>query len=235
MDTGCNCGEGMCKRKMSLTPFQGATLILLSLIAVFLFFAVVDEGARGATYQEFSIESVNLGEVLSVQDTDVVRGDSNILLVEYSDLDCPFCARFHGVAQGLVDDGVVAWVYRHFPLSSHPNADDGAAIAECVRIHEGDDAFVSYIDSAFERRVSSVAGYESLGAEHGLTSGQISECLDPDSEAFQIVEGHFEEAARAGVTGTPGSFLVNRSTRQYAVIPGALSREQLEQYVEGIR
>jgi len=50
---------------------------------------------------------------------DWVRGDRNakVSVVEYSDLECPFCKRHHPTMQQLVAeyDGKVNWVYRHFP------------------------------------------------------------------------------------------------------------------------
>ena len=54
------------------------------------------------------------------EEGDHVRGpkDAKVLLIGYSDLECPFCKSFHSTAQQIVDEfeGQVAWVYRHFPL-----------------------------------------------------------------------------------------------------------------------
>ncbi len=59
-------------------------------------------------------------KIPGIQKNDYIRGDKNaeIYLIEYSDLECPFCKRFHPTAKQVVDDynGKVAWVYRHYPI-----------------------------------------------------------------------------------------------------------------------
>src|SRR3989344_7899897 len=78
--------------------------------------------------EEFSqVSSFTITNEQNNDDADHLRGnaDAKVFLVEYSDLECPFCAQFHETAKQLIDeyDGRVAWIYRHFPLDSiHPNA-----------------------------------------------------------------------------------------------------------------
>ena len=88
--------------------------------------------------------------VLQIQENDITKGDADILLIEYSDYECPFCGRFHPTAQALADSGKVTWVYRHLPLPFHPTAKDGAVIADCVRINKGMRAAWTYTDGVFE-------------------------------------------------------------------------------------
>ena len=57
----------------------------------------------------------------------------HILLIEYSDFECPFCQQFHPTVKALVADGSVTWVYRHLPLDFHPTAFDGAVVSACVQ------------------------------------------------------------------------------------------------------
>lgn len=91
----------------------------------------------------------------AVTNDDHIRGnkDARIKLVEYSDFECPFCQRFHPTMQQVMDKygDQVAWVYRHFPLSFHPEAQKAAEASECVAANGGD--FWDYADTLF-----SVAG-----------------------------------------------------------------------------
>jgi len=92
--------------------------------------------------------SINLAPVT---DQDWLFGDKNaaLTIVEYSDIDCPFCKRFHTTMQQVISDykGQVNWVYRHFPLTSlHPDAMLKANAVECVGEIGGNDKFLQYLD-----------------------------------------------------------------------------------------
>lgn len=81
------------------------------------------------------------------------RGTENaeIAIVEYSDYQCPFCQRVHPTYQQLMEayDGKIVWIYRHFPLSFHPEAMPLAVGAECANELGGQDAFWGFTDKAF--------------------------------------------------------------------------------------
>ena len=86
-----------------------------------------------------------------VNTTDHIRGaaDPAITIIEYSDLDCPYCKLFHGVLeQAMKDYGTqIAWVYRHSPIDSlHPDARNKAIGAECVAKLKGEEAFWKFVD-----------------------------------------------------------------------------------------
>lgn len=72
-----------------------------------------------------------------------------VRIIEYSDLDCPFCKQIHPELHAVVDNNPnVAWVYRHHPLDSlHPQAREKAEASECVAELKGNDAFWGFIDS----------------------------------------------------------------------------------------
>lgn len=90
-----------------------------------------------------------------VTDKDHILGskDADIVIVEYSDLECPYCSRFHATMHQVMKDydGKVAWVFRHLPLEQlHPNAFNKAISAECVFDLGGEEKFWSYIDTIFK-------------------------------------------------------------------------------------
>lgn len=76
-----------------------------------------------------------------------------IVLVEYSDFQCPYCKMIHPSLTQIVaeSNGQIAWVYRDFPLYQiHPEAENAANAAECIAAQKGNDAFWNFEKAIFE-------------------------------------------------------------------------------------
>lgn len=178
-----------------------------------------------------------VGDVDPVTDDDWIKGDRKapIALIEYSDIQCPFCKRFHETAQQIVDeyDGKVMWVYRHFPLDAiHPQARPAAEAVECAGKIGGNDDFWSLTDILFEK-ASTLAEDEilTLASEVNLDKDKIKQCLDAD-ETKQNVEDDYQSGSKAGVSGTPGNILLDTNSGKTRLIPGALPFESMKQAVD---
>jgi len=84
--------------------------------------------------------------------TDHVRGSENprVTIIEYSDIDCPFCAQLHETMIDVLDENDdVQWIYRHMPIAGlHPNAYEKASASECVYelSDQNDEVFWEYLD-----------------------------------------------------------------------------------------
>jgi protein-disulfide isomerase len=90
----------------------------------------------------------------TVTDEDWVVGDENarITMIIYSDIDCPFCQRFHTTTTNLMQEYPedVRWVFRHMPIDGlHPHARQKAEAAECVGEIGGGVKFWEYLDIIF--------------------------------------------------------------------------------------
>jgi protein-disulfide isomerase len=95
-------------------------------------------------------------KIAAVTSKDHIRGNSNakVMMVEYSDTECPFCKRFHATLNQVLSahtaKGDVAWVYRHNPLAIHPRAQKEAEATECAAEQGGNTAFWKYLDRLIE-------------------------------------------------------------------------------------
>lgn len=149
---------------------------------------------------------------------DHIKGNPNadIVVVEFSDTECPFCKEFHQTMQRIVDeygrDGRVAWVYRHFPIPQlHTKALKEAEATECAWEQGGNTAFWNYIDTVFEITPSNdgldLALLPQIAEDIGLNRAQFETCLS--SGKFEgKVRAQFEEAVAAGAQGTPYSVII---------------------------
>ena len=180
------------------------------------------------------------GEVAPVTDDDYVMGDRNarIALIEYSDLECPFCKSFHPTAQQIVDEypSDVMWVFRHFPLDQlHSKAAKQAEATECAGKLAGNDGFWALTNKIFEVTPSN-NGLDNdtlpdLAAEVGIDKLAFETCLNSD-EMAQNVEDDYQSGIKAGVTGTPGNILLDTETGETILIPGAQPFEQMQESIE---
>lgn len=151
----------------------------------------------------------------SVTASDYIRGnpDAPITIVEFSDLECPFCKRFHlTVQQALVEYGdQVRWVYKHFPLDAiHPKSDKEAEASECAGELGGNEKFWAYIDRVFEITPSNngldLNLLPQIAKDLGLDQKAFESCLNSGKYA-EKVESQYQEGIRLGVNGTPGTFV----------------------------
>lgn len=176
------------------------------------------------------------GKVTPISDEDHIRGNENaeVSIVEYSDLECPFCKTFHPTAKAVFEQygDKVNWVYRHYPLSFHANAQIEAEASECVADQGGDEAFWSFVDKIFERTTANGTGFAldklgPLAAEVGVNQGEFQKCLD-SGKFTKKVQDQFAEGSTAGVSGTPTTFIVKDGEEENsAMIVGAQPKESL--------
>lgn len=154
--------------------------------------------------------------------------DADIIIVEYSDTECPFCKEFHETMHAVIDEfgtsGRVAWVYRHLPLDRvHPKARTEAEATECAADLGGNTAFWSYIDRLFEVTPSNnqldLDRLPEIAEEVGLDRDAFQECMDGD-QAAQAVEEDVQSARDAGASGTPHSVILLTGTGETFPMPG---------------
>jgi protein-disulfide isomerase len=105
----------------------------------------------------------------AVNTTDHIIGSptATLVVVEYSDIQCPYCKQFHSTMHQIIDaytdEGKkddIAWVFRDFPLESiHPHAHQLAIASECFAHQvEGPQAFWTYVDSLYDNQDALVEG-----------------------------------------------------------------------------
>lgn len=147
-------------------------------------------------------------------DDDPIKGDKNapVTIVEFSDFECPYCARFYKDTLGkltseYINKGKVKLVYRDFPLSFHSNAKNAAMAAECAKEQGGDAGYYKYHDKLYENQSSfSTANFKKWAKDLGLKESQFNDCLDKKKYEKEV-DKDFTDGQSYGVTGTPAFFV----------------------------
>ncbi|OGM18901.1 hypothetical protein A2685_02130 [Candidatus Woesebacteria bacterium RIFCSPHIGHO2_01_FULL_37_10] len=164
--------------------------------------------------------------------------DARILLFEYSDMECPYCKRFHPTAQKIVDsyEDEVAWVYRHLPLPFHANAAKEAEASECANELGGNTVFWKFVNALFVKTNSGGTGIAlsdlpTLATEIGLNETKFTTCLDSGKYADRV-KSDAETAASLGINGTPGNILLDTKTGKTKLMPGAYPYEDFKKAID---
>ncbi len=160
---------------------------------------------------------------------DYIRGnrDAKIKIVEYSDLECPFCKTFHNTLKQVLNiyGNDVAWVYRNAPIDQlHPKARNEAEALECAGDIGGNDKFWAYMDRLMELTPSNngldPAQLPKIAEYVGLDRSKFDSCFASGKFA-QKIQSQFDNAVQSGFQGTPFSVLVVNNVPS-APISGAL-------------
>jgi len=175
---------------------------------------------------------------------------AKVIIVEYSDTECPFCKQFHVTMQQIMDtygkDGSVAWVYRHFPLYKgtetqpplHSKAGKQAEATECAAELGGNDKFWAYINELY-RITPSNNGLDGsklydIATTVGLDKAKFQVCVESGKYANKI-SADYDAAIAVGARGTPYTVILD--TRSGETIPidgGALPLTSMKAIVQTV-
>lgn len=148
--------------------------------------------------------------------------NAKVVIIEFSDFQCPFCRSFwretlSQVKKEYIDSGKsVKFVYRDFPLSFHPMAQKYAESAQCAR---DQNKFWPMHDKIFEEQEKfgggTVSAYgiqdiKNWALEIGLNGQTFNQCLDSGKYASEVKKD-FDDGVAAGVGGTPTFFINGKS------------------------
>ncbi|MBY0310421.1 DsbA family protein [Patescibacteria group bacterium] len=215
------------------SPLIPAAIIIgFGLIAGAIYFSGIGGGSAAPQLSGNTNVPTQVGTqsaIRAVDETDFIRGNPNaaIMVVEYSDYDCPFCKDFHETMNRIMDEygvaGRVAWVYRQLPIAGlHPNAPKISEAALCVGELAGNEAFWNFSDLVFSERETNeptnMTRLSEFATAAGADATAFTACLSSGKMKARV-DASVKEGFDAGVTGTPHSVVLVGN--QQAVIEGA--------------
>lgn len=149
---------------------------------------------------------------------------AKVLIVEYSDFECPFCKVFHATIHQIMNtykSDEVAIVYRQFPIAGlHSKAPKEAEASECVAELGGNTAFWKFVDEVFATTGSNDSLDPSqlpIIAQHaGVDVTAFKTCLSSGKYTKQI-QNDVVAAGKAGALGTPYSVAINKAGKKMTI------------------
>jgi protein-disulfide isomerase len=159
-----------------------------------------------------------------------------IVLIEYSDFQCPYCQLIYPTLKKLVSEsnGTVAWVMRNYPLITiHPQAKPAALAAECINEQLGNDGWWKFTDIIFANQDKLTPQYYAqVAAQLGANPTTFASCVSSQKYAAKLDEQSLQ-AEQSGGNGTPFTLVVKGSTQ--VPISGALPYEQFVSVINALK
>jgi len=190
---------------------QKSAIVTIIVIIAFVGFGIFLMGVDGPG--ETSDNGGREVEGLSADDWVQGNAESDVVLIEYGDFQCPACGAFHPIVSQLEDEfgDRVAFVYRHFPLRSiHPNAESAARATEAAGMQG---KFWEMHNLLFERQTewANQPGAIGIISEYAEELGLDLEQYEADmvsDEVADLVAEDLLSANRNGLNSTP-TFVLN--------------------------
>ncbi len=226
----------------SSLAIPAAIIIGFGLIAASIYLSGGRQAAVAPGMGGQAANAVDLSKINPITEDDHIRGNPNapLLIVEYSDFDCPYCQRFHTTMQKIMDEygpgGQVAWVYRHWPITSlHPSAGHIAEASECVAELGGNESFWKFADLVFGERGSTggtdVIRLPEFAETVGVSRADYESCVASGRHQAGI-QVDAANAAEIGAIGTPYSVVLVGD--QKVSIDGAQPYETVKVLIDGL-
>jgi len=172
------------------------------------------------------------GRTVSTEGRTIGPADARVTVDEYSDFQCPFCARaaesmVPKIEDQYVTDGRVRLVYHPMGMIG----DESVWSAEAAECANEQGKFWDYHDKLYENQEGENQGafaidnLKRFAQEMGLDTQTFNQCID--SHKYEaLVKAETQEALEKGITSTP-TFVIGDET-----IAGPGSFEQLQEAIE---
>jgi len=155
---------------------------------------------------------------------------AKVVVVEFSDFQCPYCAQAQPAIEGLLREyqGRIKLVYRHYPLLIHENAFIAAEAAECAadegkfwELHDIMYANQQTLDEAGLKKLASQAGLDEVAFATCLKSGRKAEKINADMADGRVF----------GVRATPTFYI---GSQMFEGAPYDKMREAIEKELQRV-
>lgn len=214
------------------------------MIALAVYFGSSNKKQQNLTTKIDAEEPFLIEKIKTVDEKDYIKGnpDAPILLIEYSDYECPDCASFHSSLKKVMNEfgatGQVAWVYRQLPVPGiFPNSSKLSETALCIGEVGGNNAFWKFTDLIFSKRLpdnlTDITKLEETIKEVEVDRNLFESCIRSE-RSKKLIEKNFEEVTAAGIDLIPHTFVtIGEDSKSISgAVPHAVVRQIVKDLID---
>jgi len=155
------------------------------------------------------------------------RADARFTVVEYADLECPFCRAYFAVLKRWIDmHPDVNWQWHHLPLAMHePASSAGARLVECIGEASGQAAFWQAVEWVYTHTRGDGQGVPE-GLRYPDLTPAAQQCIDSD-RPYALIRAQSAAAAQDGIKVTPTLRLQDREAGKTLLLHGPVDGDAL--------
>lgn len=162
--------------------------------------------------------------------------NSKILYLEYSDLECPFCAKLHNswVLTNLEEKywTQLSYSLQHFPLGFHKDALPGAEALECLAKQKWETFYFELEHIIFENKKTNLDFIVGEAVKLWANKEILEKCIEDKEFEEKINSQQKLWTDLFWITWTPGNVLINVETWEYSVISWAYPLSSFEDIID---
>jgi len=200
-----------------------------------------------ASFDPFKIRSNKWYLQLDIQKIEEIKKgayikwnkNAKITWIEYSDLECPFCAKLHntGTAEDLEEKygDKINIMFQHFPLTQiHKNAQKWAEILECVWEEKWTDIFYSLMKLAFSEQNSTEDFLVKEAVKLWINELSLNSCITKGDYTDKVTLQMSMWQSLFWITWTPWNVIINNDTWEYEIISWAYPTQYFEKVIDDL-
>ena len=197
-----------------------------------------DTGAAQPSQPSSNNKSFNIDQLEQVIGNQHIMGnpDGDAVLVVYADFLCSYCNRLHndGTIEAIAaENDNVAVVIKHVALFGDQSV-PGAKAAYCVSQLGTAEQYFNLIDAGYDAQVQSADGALALATGVGISEKDFTECYNDKATTDAVNAIYAEGVSSFGISGTPATVVINKTTGAYQLVGGALPKASFESTISAV-
>jgi protein-disulfide isomerase len=226
LDTASHEATTLSHKKHTRKNFVLTTPIAIIIAGVIIALGIIIYGFITKESSSTSNTTLFMGKQLQADEYIDGKEDSEVIVIEYSDPECPYCVQVSPTIKKLREEYAkrIAFSYRHFPLTQiHPHALDESKAIYCAGTVGGTKKYYEYIDTLYSYKMNKqttqlpATGKEDFAKAIGIDLPAFTKCMK-GNESEKIVIDSINDGVTAGVQGTPSTFVLLKTKKGYEII-----------------